>query len=164
MCIRDSYSETGLHIEELDLIESECYNFTIFDSSGNGLAASFGSSLPGYEYYELRTEEGELIKFNQEFEFEETTYISTNYLNTNEIIKSDFFISPNPSDSFIKINYYDGLPDYFVIYNINGGLIKMGKILYENDLTISTNDLSRGMYFISIFRGFETEKLKFIVK
>ena len=40
----------------------------------------------------------------------------------------------------------------------------MGKIFDENDLTISTNDLSSGMYFISVFRGFESEKLKFIVK
>ena len=39
-----------------------------------------------------------------------------------------------------------------------------GEIYNENDLTISTNDLSGGMYFISIFRGFETEKLKFIAK
>ena len=158
------YSETGQHIEELDIIESECYNFTIFDSSGNGLAASFGSSMPGYEYYQLKTEEGELIKYNQEFGYEESTYISTNYLNINEIIKSDFFISPNPSDSFIKINYFDVLPDYFEIYNINGRLIKMGEINDENDLTISTNDLSSGMYFISISRGIEIKKLKFIVK
>ena len=156
------YSETGEHTEELDVIQSECYNFTIYDSSGNGLAANFWTV--GTEYYELTTEEGELIRFNQEFEFEETTYISTNYLNNNEIIKSDFFISPNPSDSFIRINYYDGLPDYFEIYNVNGTLIKKGEIYDENDLTISTNDLSGGMYFISIFRGFETEKLKFIVK
>jgi PKD repeat protein len=156
------YSETGEHTEELDVIQSECYNFTIYDSSGNGLAANFWTV--GTEYYELTTEEGELIRFNQEFEFEETTYISTNYLNTNRIIKSDFFISPNPSDSFIRINYFDGLPDYFEIYNINGRLIKNGKIYDENDLTISTNDLSSGMYFISLFRGFETEKLKFIVK
>jgi PKD repeat protein len=156
------YSETGEHTEELDVIQSECYNFTIYDSSGNGLAANFWTV--GTEYYELTTEEGELIRFNQEFEFEETTYISTNYLNTNRIIKSDFFISPNPSDSFIRINYFDGLPDYFEIYNINGRLIKNGKIYDENDLTISANDLSSGMYFISLFRGFETEKLKFIVK
>jgi PKD repeat protein len=156
------YSETGEHTEELDVIQSECYNFTIYDSSGNGLAANFWTV--GTEYYELTTEEGELIRFNQEFEFEETTYISTNYLNTNRIIKSDFFISPNPSDSFIRINYFDGLPDYFEIYNINGRLIKNGEIYDENDLTISTNDLSSGMYFISLFRGFETEKLKFIVK
>ena len=56
-------------------------NFTIYDSSGNGLAANFWTV--GTEYYELTTEEGELIRFNQEFEFEETTYISTNYLNNN---------------------------------------------------------------------------------
>ena len=120
--------------------------------------------MPGYEYYQLKTEEGELIKYNQEFGYEESTYISTNYLNINEIIKSDFFISPNPSDSFIKINYFDVLPDYFEIYNINGRLIKMGEINDENDLTISTNDLSSGMYFISISRGIEIKKLKFIVK
>ena len=156
------YSETGEHIEEFDVMQYECYNFTIYDSSGNGLAAEFWTV--GTEYYELTTEEGELIKFNQEFEFEDTTYISTNYLNNNEIIKSDFFISPNPSDSFIKINHFDGLPDYFEILNINGRMIKKGEILNENDLTISTSDLSSGMYFISIFRGIEIEKLKFIVK
>ena len=156
------YSETGEYIEELDVMQYECYNFTIYDSSGNGLAAEFWTV--GTEYYELTTEEGELIKFNQEFGFEETIYISTNYLNNNDIIKSDFFISPNPSDSFIKINHFDGLPNYFEIFSINGRLIKKGEIYNENDLTISTNDLSGGMYFISIFRGFEKEKLKFIVK
>ena len=156
------YSETGEHIEEFDVMQYECYNFTIYDSSGNGLAAEFWTV--GTEYYELTTEEGGLIKFNQEFEFEDTTYISTNYLNNNEIIGSDFFISPNPSDSFIKINHFDGLPDYFEILNINGRMIKKGEIHNENDLTISTSDLSSGMYFISIFRGTEIEKLKFIVK
>ena len=40
----------------------------------------------------------------------------------------------------------------------------MGEINDENDLTISTNDLSSGMYFISISRGIEIKKLKFIVK
>ena len=42
--------------------------------------------------------------------------------------------------------------------------MKIGDIKDENDLTISTIDLSSGMYFISIHNESKTEKLKFIVK
>tara|TARA_X000000368_G_scaffold225507_1_gene178010 strand:+ start:463 stop:2196 length:1734 start_codon:yes stop_codon:yes gene_type:complete len=155
------YSESGEYIVELEIMPSECYTFTIYDSTGNGLA---NYSSEGVEHYRLTTEEGELIRYNQNFGFDESTYINTYYLSFNEVNAPNFFVSPNPSDSFIKINHSNELPDHFKIYDINGRIMKIGDIKDKNDLIISTIDLSSGMYFISIYNESKTEKLKFIVK
>ena len=156
------YSETGEHIEELDIVQSECYRFTIYDSSGNGMSAEWWTI--GTEYYELTTEEGELITFNQNFGSEDTSYISTNYLSNNQIAETKYTIFPNPADSYIKIKYSENIPEFYEIYDFNGRSIKRNLITSENDLYISTTDLSSGMYFISLQSGIETKKLKFIVK
>ena len=83
------YEESGEHNHEFDITPSECYTFTIYDSGGNGLGTSDwvfsnGTWSEANEFYELTTEEGDLVYTNTNFGAEESKLISTNYLNLNE--------------------------------------------------------------------------------
>ena len=66
---------------------SECYTFTIYDSTGMDLLIT---AREGVEYYRLTTEEGEIIRYNQNFGFDESTYINTYYLSFNEVNALNF--------------------------------------------------------------------------
>jgi len=156
------YDQTGEHLHELDIVQSECYTFTIYDTAGNGLDGY--NWTVGNEYYELTTEEGELIYTNTNFGSEESKLISTEYLSLNESIQNSLSIFPNPADNFIEIRYQNLSPDSYTIYDINGRKIKSKQIDYNSDLMIDVSRFEKGMYFISLEINKDVINLKFLVK
>ncbi len=71
---------------------------------------------------------------------------------------------PNPSDDYIKIRYQNILPNSYKIFDLNGRLINSKIINNEDDLEINVGSFERGLYFISISSGENTDNLKFLVK
>ena len=156
------YEENGEHNHEFDVVQSECYTFTIYDTAGNGLNGY--NWTVGNEYYELTTEEGELIYTNTDFGSEESKLISTEYLNLNESAQNSLSVYPNPADNFIEIRCQNLFPDFYTIYDINGRKIESKHINYDSDLTIDVSRFERGMYFIVIEINQDLTNLKFLVK
>ena len=156
------YEQNGEHNHEFDVVQSECYTFTIYDTAGNGLAAY--NWMVGNEYYELTTEEGDLIYTNTNFGSEESKLISTEYLNIEQSDFNSISIYPNPADNFIYIRYQNILPDSYKIFDLNGRLVYSKIIDNENDLEINIGSFERGLYFISINSGENINNLKFLVK
>ena len=156
------YEQNGEHNHEFDVVQSECYTFTIYDTAGNGLDGY--NWTVGSEYYELTTEEGDLIYTNTNFGSEESKLISTEYLSVNQNSINSISIYPNPADNFIYIRYQNILPESFKIFDLNGRLINSKIINNEDDLEINVSTFERGLYFISISSGENMDNLKFLVK
>ena len=160
------YSSSGQYTHELDVIPSECYTFTIYDTQGDGLSNNDSSQgASGQEYYILKTDDNVTIYWNNNFGWEENTQISTNYLSLSDLDINNFSIYPNPSDHIltIKTNGYS-IPDKYSIIDINGRVISDKIINSESDLSISVNLLESGVYFLKIIAKDKEENIKFIVK
>ena len=156
------YEQNGEHNHEFDVVQSECYTFTIYDTAGNGLDGY--NWTVGSEYYELTTEEGDLIYTNTNFGSEESKLISTEYLSVNQNSINSISIYPNPADNFIYIRHQNILPESYKIFDLNGRLINSKIINNEDDLEINVGSFERGLYFISISSGENSDNLKFLVK
>ena len=163
------YEEAGEHNHEFDINPSECYTFTIYDSEGNGLGTSDwvfsnGTWSEANEFYELTTEEGDLVYTNTNFGSEESKLISTNYLNLNENNQNSVSIFPNPSENYIYIRYENISPESYKIFDVNGRLIYSKIINNNDDLLVDVSSYDRGLYFISIVSNQKVSNLKFLVK
>ncbi|PKV51016.1 putative secreted protein (Por secretion system target) [Aquimarina sp. MAR_2010_214] len=85
------------------------------------------------------------------------TTSSTSSLN-NKI--NDFTIYPNPAHSFIMIHMKNANNSDYKIVNQIGQTIKKGKV---SERKIELNNLTSGLYFISVTSGAKTETKKFIL-
>jgi len=74
-----------------------------------------------------------------------------------EINASDIKISPNPSSDIIKISNLN--TNEYVILNINGAIVKSGKVL-NNEIPVS--DIENGSYFLKLSNSEGTYQSKFI--
>ncbi len=81
---------------------------------------------------------------------------------TNKIVKGQgIIISPNPINDKINLNIKEGVSYEFEITNIEGKVIKYGK-LDRNSKSINAISLTNGIYFITLNSNNETQTIKFI--
>ncbi len=86
-------------------------------------------------------------------------------INKLSIIANTVNIYPNPVDNKLFIDYKANSPySIFEIYNINGKLIKYGKLKRQKTNSVDVNKLNSGLYIIRILDGFDAISKKFIVK
>ena len=71
---------------------------------------------------------------------------------------------PNPANSQITIGLQNSnnLPEAYEVYNMLGQRIMSNNINSEADLTINTNSLQTGVYFMKIMDGNAAIALRFI--
>ena len=157
------YDQVGEYNYELEIEDSQCYNFTIYDSAGDGLSG-FNFNAGGYEFYELSTEDGTIIHTNTNFGYDETNLISTYSLGLNSNFDDSISIFPNPASNYIEIKYQNLIPDFYRILDVKGRIIKYKEIYNDNDLFTDVSSFNKGLYFISIHSGENVSNLKFLVK
>ena len=157
------YDQGGEYSYEFSIEESGCYNFTIYDTAGNGLN-EYSVNNGKYEYYELLTEDGSTVHSNTDFGYEDSKVINTNSLNITQDYINNVYVYPNPTKNFLKIINTNILPNFYSIYDLNGRLIFLKTINQESDLIIDIRDLEEGMYFISIGFNQQLVRLKFFVR
>ena len=139
-----------------------CYSFEIKDSYGDGICCSSGDGS-----YTLESQDGTIIASGGDFGTGETTYLSVenNTLNTANYFKSNnIFLYPNPTTSVLNINIDDttDLPDSIVIYNMLGQIIKRHEITQISDMSIDTNALSKGVYYLELTKDNSSTTRSFI--
>ena len=142
-----------------DVSPNECYTFIIEDTDGDGICCSHGNG-----FYELRTNDNTLIYSGGEFEYVETTTISTAVLSTkNYFDSSDIKLYPNPTQNevFLKIGNND-LPDSYEVFDMMGKRLMTTKITSELDLQIDASGFSSGFYFVKLRKGNASQVFKFI--
>ena len=154
------YDTNGLYEHEFE-VALDCYEFTMYDSAGDGLTND--SWNLGSEYYELLDENNITIKYGRDFEYEESTSIKNEYLSLSNPMDISFMIYPNPASDYINV-ISESVINGYVIYDIKGTLVLEAVKNNSNDLTISLKNIYSGIYFLEIKSGTHKETVKFIKK
>ena len=157
-----TYSNATTYNQTFDLVEGECYMFTIYDSAADGICCSFGSGS-----YELKDDDDTIIASGGNFDSSETTKISSVTLSSNTYFNNNrVSIYPNPTEGIINIKLAVGndLPDGYKIFNMLGQLVKEKQINHSSQLKVDASGLSNGMYFIKVIKEGASLSLPFIKK
>ncbi|MBX2829299.1 MAG: T9SS type A sorting domain-containing protein [Flavobacteriaceae bacterium] len=143
---QQTVDDNTLFEESFDVVEGECYFFTIFDAYGDGICCGFGQGE-----YSLTTDDGTIIFEGGEFGSSETTEIGIDgELGIVENILSNVAIYPNPANEFVTIRVSDTSRSYeYSISNILGQVIGQGT-LREAESRINTGNFNTGLYFVTI--------------
>jgi hypothetical protein len=159
----DAVSSTKLNspiTANFNLINGECYTFTINDSYGDGINTNGGVGS-----YSLKDENNIVFASGGTFLFNESTSLSIGTLGNAKFETSNgIFIFPNPTKDTLNIHIPSlfGLPNSFSIGNSLGKTILQKQVTKESDLTIDTSTLGSGVYLITIVKENEKKTLQFI--
>ena len=154
------YDSSGLYEHEFD-VALDCYEFTMYDSAGDGLTND--SWNLGAEYYELLDENNVTIKYGRDFGSEESTSIKNEFLGLYNYNDTSFTIYPNPAKDLINLKS-NSIINSYKIYDIKGSLILEKENSNTNNLVVSLNSIKSGLYFIEITSEDYKETVKFIKK
>ena len=148
-----------LIIQNWRLANNHCYVFTINDIGGDGICCDYGVG-----YYDIKTSDGVIVVSGASFA---TTESKTFSINLDEIAVSesnDFYIYPNPVKELLNIKTpsNSGFINSYKISNVLGQIIQTKTLFTENEFSINTTSLSRGVYFIAIEKGEKRKTLQFI--
>ena len=152
------YSQAGQTVEEpLDLVDDDCYTFTIYDAFGDGICCQYGNGS-----YTFETSDGELVIGGGDFSSSETKPFSNyNTLSINSFNDVGFSIYPNPTQGILNISATDSF-DY-QIFDIQGKMVMEGgssSLLKELNLS----SLMRGTYIVKVNIGKISKNQKLILK
>ncbi|SHG65066.1 Por secretion system C-terminal sorting domain-containing protein [Flavobacterium micromati] len=144
-----------------NLINNECYTFTIEDTEEDGICCEYGNGS-----YTLTTPTGEIIASGGEFGASESTSFRIDSLGNSEVKRfSSLILYPNPASTFINIFAENKLeiPEMYTLINNLGQIIESKTLITSEDLEINVSGLSKGIYFLKLTKNnFETKTIQFI--
>ena len=144
-----------------NLINNECYTFTIKDTEEDGICCEYGNG-----FYKLTTPTGETVASGSSFGASESTSFKIDSSKTQELqtLKSAY-LYPNPTSTVINIFAENKLeiPESYSIINSVGRIIESKTLITTDDLTIDVSGLSQGIYLVKLSKNnFETKTIPFI--
>ena len=153
------YSDNSTENETITVADQTCYEFTIFDSFGDGICCDFGNGG-----YTLETDDQvEIISGGDFGDSESVSFRIENNLSINELEANDLVVYPNPVGSSLNIELQTSSVYSYTIYSITGKRILNGEFEGENT-SISTNALSSGVYLLQLSDENENKITKRIIK
>jgi len=150
----------ALFTQTVNVVNNNCYKFTINDSAGDGICCDYGEG-----YYNLKTSTGAIIITGGAFGTQETKNFSidTSLSNADFNLLSGIKVYPNPAKDVLNIEVPDNqLPENYTIYNNLGQILANKKINTISDLRVNTSSFSSGIYIIKINKEGQDVTLRFI--
>lgn len=138
-----------------------CYEFTIYDSFGDGICCTYGDGA-----YGLFDEQGTQLVLGGTFGESETSIINmqTSIGIDETTLENSLNLYPNPTQDMININ----LPDFenyqIQIFNLLGEVVYNGN---SNGLQLKTIDVAnfaKGMYVLTVKNETQSAQRNFVVK
>lgn len=149
----DDYDGQSSLNEDVCVLSSHCYTFTIYDSYGDGICCAYGNGSYTISY------NGTEVGSGGDFDSEEsiTDICSVGIEADNE---SAFSMHPNPTSGMVTIENAENAR--IRIYNI------LGQSVYENERAekhtqVQLNDFPAGTYFVQVSKGYQTQTEKLIL-
>jgi lysyl endopeptidase len=141
---QESADDNTLFTEFFDVDLSQCYEFEIFDTAGDGICCGFGIGS-----YELTTDTGAVIFSGGEFGDSELTEVRiASTLGSESNTLSNVALYPNPANSQITIALSDNSANTsFRIINLLGQNISNGMIT-NRSTAINVDSYKTGLYFV----------------
>ena len=145
----------GMQIWESFCLESDCYNFKIFDSYGDGMTG-VNCNISGY--YNIQNSNSdtivEMIAAGADYGSSETNVFCVSQLNTvKENVLENIDLFPNPNDGSFSVNVgYDLTRVEIHIYDAMGRFIqRVEKPFIGEGISQSINlELANGLYLIQL--------------
>ncbi|ASW75787.1 T9SS C-terminal target domain-containing protein [Chryseobacterium piperi] len=132
---------------------NECYTLTVNDEFGDGF-------YPYGGYYNVKSQSGTTLLSGSHFASTQSRSLKVQVLGTNEVVKDNFGIYPNPVNDILNVTKVSNKAN-FEIHNAVGQLVKSG-VITNNQIRVA--DLVKGTYIISIKDNAISESIKFIKK
>ena len=155
------YDNNQTYTTTVDIPESGCYSFIIFDYGANGICCANGNG-----FYRLTTPDGTVIAEGGEYGvYEVRNFGIDTTLGTNNAATAltNITLYPNPSHNVINIATPQAnvLPKAYTIYNNLGQIMNTGKI-NSNNQELNISGYANGVYFIKLNGNGTTQTLQFI--
>ena len=140
------YTESTLITENFELIENDCYTFTIFDEFGDGICCGFGQGS-----FELVTQSGETIYQGGDFEAEDSVTFNNHIVLSSEDFdwSNQIEIFPNPARSHFFIRNNSSNEVDISLYSVSGKKIAQEKLKGDSK-RIDTDGLAKGVYLVRL--------------
>ncbi|MGJ8683374.1 MAG: T9SS type A sorting domain-containing protein [Nonlabens sp.] len=147
------YASNSNFTETLNVVQGECYIFTINDSYGDGICC-----LEGNGSYELRTDSNVLIFSGGQFTNTEVTEFGINSTASVDDAAISVEIYPNPSKGLYNVTLQEKAS--YSIYDLSGKLVQEGNLNAASNL-VNLSQVANGLYLINIetATGAITQKL-----
>lgn len=138
--------DNTLFTYEFTVDPNECYEFEIFDAAGDGICCGFGLGS-----YTLIGDNDNVILDGGEFGASEITEMAVGEpLGLNDNLSNNFVLYPNPSSNVLNVNMSNIVTQVdYTIVNMVGQQVQKGALNPGNN-ALSIQNLSNGMYFITI--------------
>ena len=126
-----------VYSENIELVDDDCYMFTIYDAGGNGMAGGNG-------LYGIKVGSQTIISGNDFTDKESNEFYFTKNDGVAENIDNDAHIYPNPSNGFITVDV-EGM-NVLTVYNTTGQMVYNQSI--NDKTTVDLSKLEKGTYLM----------------
>lgn len=126
-----------VYSENIELVDDDCYMFTIYDAGGNGMAGGNG-------LYGIKVGSQTIISGNDFTDKESNEFYFTKNDGVAENIGNDAHIYPNPSNGFITVDV-EGM-NVLTVYNTTGQMVYNQSI--NDKTTVDLSKLEKGTYIM----------------
>lgn len=126
-----------VYSENIELVDDDCYMFTIYDAGGNGMAGGNG-------LYGIKVGSQTIISGNDFTDKESNEFYFTKNDGVAENIGNDAHIYPNPSNGFITVDV-EGI-NVLTVYNTTGQMVYNQSI--NDKTTVDLSKLEKGTYLM----------------
>ena len=126
-----------VYSENIELVDDDCYMFTIYDAGGNGMAGGNG-------LYGIKVGSQTIISGNDFTDKESNEFYFTKNDVVAENIGNDAHIYPNPSNGFITVDV-EGM-NVLTVYNTTGQMVYNQSI--NDKTTVDLSKLEKGTYLM----------------
>ena len=153
------YNTSDIVVNELICLVDGCYEFTIFDSAGDGICCG----IFGDGFYTVTDDTGIILAEGGDFTFSETTSICA-VLDTHSTADNPLVLFPNPATNLLKIDGGNAIIQSARIYDISGKLVAEKTGINSRRSFFQTNALPAGMYVVEVQdTGGKTQRQKIVV-
>lgn len=126
-----------VYSENIELVDDDCYMFTIYDAGGNGMAGGNG-------LYGIKVGSQTIISGNDFTDKESNEFYFTKNDGVAENNGNDAHIYPNPSNGFITVDV-EGM-NVLTVYNTTGQMVYNQSI--NDKTTVDLSKLEKGTYLM----------------
>jgi len=124
-------------------VAAGCYEFTIYDSFGDGICCAWGTGA-----YEIINPNGVLVASGGEFIDSETTTICTNTVDVVNAESNNLSIYPNPAADNVRVQA-SGIIQSVRLHDAMGRLV-FSQSNASTQFNLDTTSLTDGLYMLSI--------------
>lgn len=143
----------------LELSDSDCYEFIIWDSDGNGICCENGNGS-----YSLATYQGDIVILGGEFDDSESISFHIEFLplSLSDILNPKLELSPNPVNDFLYLKSTEIIKEIDV-YDVSGKKV-FNNSINKTESKINFQNLEKGIYFILVKSEHKVSSHKIIKK